>query len=55
VRHLLVELEVLTAADRRDLANALLRAAWSAALPETRVLLLDMSVAVEVLVLGDVA
>jgi hypothetical protein len=37
-----VDLELLTAAERRDLANSLLRAAWSAALEETRVLLLDL-------------
>jgi len=39
-----VDLEQLTPAERRDLANALLRAAWSAALQETRILLLDLSV-----------
>jgi hypothetical protein len=37
-----VELDVLTRAERRDLANALLRAAWSATLQETRILLLDL-------------
>ena len=43
MRHqLTVELDRLTPAERRDLANALLRAAWSAALTETRVLLLDL-------------
>jgi hypothetical protein len=36
-----IDLECLTPAERRDLANALLRAAWSATLTETRVLLLD--------------
>ena len=39
-----VDLEQLTPAERRDLANALLRAAWSAVLQETRILLLDLSV-----------
>jgi hypothetical protein len=39
---LAVDLDKLTAAERRDLANALLRAAWSATLEETRVLLLDL-------------
>ena len=39
-----IDLELLTAAERRDLANALLRAAWSASLEETRVLLLDLLV-----------
>ena len=48
-----VELDVLTAAERRDLANALLRAAWSAALEGTRILLLDLSVDVEALPNGD--
>ena len=42
-----VELDVLTPAERRDLANALLRAAWSAALEETRVLLLDLHIAAD--------
>jgi hypothetical protein len=37
-----IDLETLSRAERRDLANALLRAAWSATLPETRVLLLDL-------------
>lgn len=39
-----VELDALTPGERRDLANALLRAAWSAALAEIRVLLLDLLV-----------
>ena len=39
-----IDLDLLTPAERRDLANALLRAAWSAALEETRVLLLDLLV-----------
>src|SRR5215212_2345107 len=37
-----VDLEPLTSAVRRDLANALLRAAWSATLQATRILLLDL-------------
>ncbi len=37
-----VDLELLTPTERRDLANALLRAAWSATLQQTRVLLLDL-------------
>lgn len=44
MKALLIELEWLTPAERRDLANALLRAAWSAALEETRILLLDLVV-----------
>ena len=39
-----IDLEPLTPAERRDLANALLRAAWSAAFQETRILLLDLLV-----------
>jgi hypothetical protein len=42
-----IELDLLTPAERRDLANALLRAAWSAALEETRVLLLDLLIATD--------
>mgnify|MGYP003292333937 CR=1 FL=1 len=42
-----LELDVLTPAERRDLANALLRAAWSAALGETRILLVDLLVEVD--------
>ncbi len=47
VNVLRIELESLTAAERRDLANALLRAAWSAALEEIRILLLDLLVEVD--------
>jgi hypothetical protein len=42
-----IELDVLTPAERRDLANSLLRAAWSAALPETRLLHLDLLIEVD--------
>jgi hypothetical protein len=55
VRRLRIELDLLTPAERRDLANALLRAAWSAALEETRVLLLDLLVEVDYAVLGEAA
>ena len=44
---LAIDLDQLTPAERRDLANAFLRAAWSAALQETRVLLLDLFVAAD--------
>ena len=47
-----IDLDVLTAAERRDLANALLRAAWSAALEDVRVLLLDLLVRVDEAVVG---
>jgi len=53
VRLLRIELDLLTPGERRDLANALLRAAWSAALEETRLLLLDLLVEVDDTVLGD--
>jgi hypothetical protein len=53
VSSLSIDLDALTPAERRDLANALLRAAWSAALEETRVLLLDMLVATDESVLGE--
>ena len=36
-----IAVDVLIPAERRDLANALLRAPWSAALEETRILLVD--------------
>ena len=50
---LLIELDVLSPAQRRDLANALLRAAWSAVLEDTRVALLDLLIEVDDTVLGD--
>jgi hypothetical protein len=43
----LILLDTLSPAERRDLANALLRAAWSAALEGTRILLLDLLVEVD--------
>ena len=42
VSELHITLDVMTPAERRDLANALLRGAWSAVLEETRILLLDL-------------
>jgi len=53
VNTLAIDLDQLTPAERRDLANALLRAAWSAALEETRILLLDLLVAADDSVLGE--
>ena len=44
MRTLSIDFQRLTPAEHRDLANALLRAAWSATLAETRVLLLDLFV-----------
>ncbi len=55
VNALVIELDQLTPAERRDVANALLRAAWSAALEETRILLLDLLVEADEAVLGDAA
>ena len=48
-----VELDALSPAERRDLANALLRAAWSAVLQDTRIVLLDLLVEVDDTVIGD--
>jgi len=44
---LLIVLDALSPAERRDLANSLLRAAWSATLEQTRILLLDALVEVD--------
>ena len=55
MRFLGIDLDLLTPAERRDLANALLRAAWSAALEDTRVLLLDLLVEVDEAALGETA
>jgi len=48
-----IDLETLTAEERRDLANAFLRAAWSATLIETRTLLLDLLVKTDATVMSD--
>jgi hypothetical protein len=50
-----IDVAVLSAAERRDLASALLRAAWSAVLEETRVLLFDLLVEVDDALLGEAA
>lgn len=50
---ILILLDTLTPPERRDLANALLRAAWCATLEQTRVLLLDAAVAMEHEIFGD--
>ena len=55
VRVLRVDLDSLTPAERRDLANALLRAAWGATLEETRILLLDLLGEADAAVLGGAA
>ena len=48
-----IDLDTLTDAEKRDLANAFLRAAWCATLPETRTLLLDLLVETDATVLGE--
>ena len=53
--YLSIDLDLLSAAERRDLANALLRAAWSAVLQETRIALLDLIVEVDDTILGEAA
>ena len=50
--YLSIELDQLSGAERRDLPNALLRAAWSAVLPETRIALLDLIVELDDTILG---
>jgi hypothetical protein len=52
MRFLGIDLDLLTPAERRDFANALLRAAWSAALEDTRILLLDLLNEVDEAVVG---
>jgi hypothetical protein len=42
-----IDLYLLTPSERRDLANALLRAARSAALEDTRILLLELFLEVD--------
>jgi hypothetical protein len=54
VTQLSIELDTLPPAERRDLANALPRAAWSATLEDTRVLLLDLLVEVDDAIVEDV-
>ena len=53
--YLSIDLDLLSAAERRDLANALLCAAWSAVLQETRITLLDLIVEVDDTILGEAA
>jgi hypothetical protein len=49
---ILILLDTLDPAERRDLANALLRAAWSAAREDTRILLLDLLLEVDEAAVG---
>jgi hypothetical protein len=55
VNELRIALDVLTPAERRDLANALLRAAWSATLEETRILLVDLLLEADDAILEEAA
>ena len=55
VTSVLILLESLTPAERRDLASSLLRAAWCATLEQTRILLLDALVEIDDNVLGGAA
>lgn len=52
---LCIELDTLPPSERRDLANALLRAAWSAVLEDTRILLLDLLVEIDEAIVSDAA
>jgi hypothetical protein len=52
---LAIDLDLLTPAERRDLANALLRAAWSGTLAHTRILLLDLLIDVDDTAIGGTA
>jgi hypothetical protein len=47
-----IDLDLLSPAERRDLANALLRAAWSAVLEGTRILVLDLLIEVDETAIG---
>jgi len=55
VREVQIPIDLLTPGERRDLANALLRAAWGAALEETRILLLDLAAATDEQLLREFA
>jgi hypothetical protein len=55
VSELPAALDALTPAERRDLANALLRAALSATLEQTRILLLDLLVDTDTAIFGEAA
>ena len=55
ITSILILLDTLSPAERRDLANSLLRAAWCATLEQTRVLLLDALVEIDHNVFGGAA
>lgn len=55
ITSVLILLDALSPAERRDLANSLLRAAWCATLEQTRVLLLDALVEIDRNIFGGAA
>ena len=55
ITSVLILLDTLTPAERRDLANSLLRAAWCATLEPTRILLLDALVEIDYGIFGGAA
>ena len=55
INSVLILLNTLSPAERRDLANSLLRAAWCATLEQTRVLLLDALVEIDHNIFGGAA
>jgi hypothetical protein len=53
IASLTITVESLSPAERRDLANSLLRAAWCATLEPIRILLLDLLIEVDAAVPGE--
>jgi hypothetical protein len=53
ITSVLIVLDTLSPAERCDLANAVLRAAWSASLENTRILLLDLFIEVDEATVGE--
>jgi hypothetical protein len=47
LRKVHIAIDLFTPGERRDLADALLRAAWGGALEETRVVFLDLALATD--------
>jgi hypothetical protein len=55
ITSVLILLDTLSPAERRDLANSLLRAAWCATLEQTRAILLDALVEIDHNIFGGAA
>ena len=55
ITSVVIVVDTLSPAERRDLANSLLRAAWCATLEQTRVLLLDALVEIDHNIFGGAA